>query len=151
MWVHDGTHSRSGEDTITRMRIFVSFKKPIDAIVMDRGECKALSRRIEISSVCNSSSSNITTWQQRGTAVPFPDDTQSEGRSGGCVVHFYDPGFVLLHANRGIVTNPKLPHTHQRHILVHREPTRRRQTSVELDENRLDGRPSLITSHVGCD
>jgi len=93
--------------------VAITFPKPIDAIVVNRGEHKVLSRRVEISSVRDSSSSDITARRQRGTAVPLPDDTQNEGGSGGCVVRFYDPRFVLLHANRRIITNPNFPPTWQ--------------------------------------
>ena len=77
---------------------------------MNRGEHIILSLRIEISGlVLCTGSSDGTTWRERGADVLFLDDPQCEGGSSGCVVCFYDPRFVLLHANHAIVINPDFP------------------------------------------
>ena len=86
--------------------VVVRFPKPVDTIVMNRGEHKALSRCVEISDIVYSGPLDNTTWRERGTVVLFPDEPRSKGGSGGCVVRFYDPRFVLLHTNRGVVTEP---------------------------------------------
>jgi len=100
---NDGTHGRSG-DAISII-ILISFRKPDDAISMNNGEQRVLSCCAEIPRIRDSSSSDITARRLRGTSVPFPNDPQKEGRSCGRVVCFYDPRFVLLHANRDIITN----------------------------------------------
>jgi len=115
---------------------------------MSRGERKVLSSCIEVPSVRESSSSDLATRRQWDTAVPFSDDPQSDGGSGGCVVCFYHPRFVFLHANCRIITNPDFALIWRCLVRVCREPTKRRQIGVELDEEGLDGRPPLITSHV---
>ena len=56
--------------------------------------------------VYNSRSTDITTRRRRGTIVHPLDDLQGVGGSSRCVICFYDPGFVLLHANRSVVTDP---------------------------------------------
>ena len=147
---HDGTHGRSGE-AIVSIAVLIGIIKLIDAISVIRGEHEVLSCRVEIPSIGDLSASDITARRQRGTSVPFPNDPQNEGRSCGRVVHLYDPRFVLLHANRGIMPNHDfLPiFMWVFRIPVCGEPTRRRKSGVELDENGLDGRPSLVTSHVG--
>ena len=104
-----------------------------------------LFRRVEISSIRDSISSDVTVRRQRGTAVTFPGDPQNVG-SGRFVVCFYDPRFVPLYANCGIVTDPGFhPILIQpRLIRVYREATRRRETGVESDEDRFNCNPSMI-------
>ena len=53
-----------------------------------------------------------------------------------------------MQANRDIVTNPGFRPIGVRLIRVRRKPTRRRETGVESDENRLNGRPPL--TNWGC-
>ena len=128
----------------------IDFPKPFDGSVMSREEHKVLSRRVEISGVLHLGPSDSTTWRERGVVL-FPDDSQSKGGSGGRVVRFYDPRFVLLHANSGVETEHDFPQTRQRLIQVCRETTRRRETGVESDDDRFDGHPFLVTSHVRYD
>ena len=76
---------------------------------MSYTERNLLPRRVEVSSVRDWRSSDITARWHRGTVVPFLDDPQSGGGCDHCVVRFYGPRFVLLHANRSIVTK-LVPH-----------------------------------------
>ena len=123
----------------------VNIRHLVEDLVKREVEPITLSRRVEISGIRDSSSSNTTTRRQRGTAVTFPGDPQNVG-TGGCVVRFYDPRFVPLHANCGIITDPSFhPIAIQpRLIRVCREATGRCETGVELDEDRLDCSPPLI-------
>ena len=75
---------------------------------------------------------------------------QSGRGFNGCVVCFYDPRFVLLHANRGIVTDPGLLSVGiwQRLVRVYRETTGRCETGVESDEDRFNCCPSLTTNWI---
>ena len=150
---HGGTHSRSGGVVPPRNSApeRTGFPKPCGASVVNRGEHEILSRCVEVSGARNLSPlDNATRWQ-RGTAILFLDDSQSEGGSGGCIVCFYNPRFVLLDANGGIVTDGEfLPLWHRLVVPVHRETTRSCEIGVKSDDDRLDGHPSLITSHIRC-
>jgi len=150
---HDGTHGRGGGTMTPRIvtPVVISFPEPKDAIVMNRGEHEVLSRRVEIPNVRYLVSSDLATRPQRDATIPFPDDPQSDRGSGGCVVCFYDPRFVPLHANCSIIADPVIPPSWRRLVPVCRKPTRRRETGIEEDEDGLDSRPSLITSYIGSD
>ena len=152
---HNGTHDRSGGDRYDAAALVeTSFPHPNDTFFISRGERNIFSRRVEVSRVRDSSSPDIPARRQRGTVISFPDDLQSEGGSGRCVVCLYDPRFVLLHANCSIVTDlePRRdihPITIRRRIIcVYREATRGRVAGVDVYEERLDGHPSLITGRV---
>jgi len=141
------THGRRGDvETVPS----IIFHHLIDAIIVGYEERRVLSRIVEISGVVDRGSSYFTTRKQRGTAVTFLDDSQSGGGSDRHVVCLYDPRFVLLHANCGIVTDPGYHSVGiwQRLVRVHRETTGRRETGVESDEDRFDGHPSLITNQT---
>ena len=143
----NGTHRKRGDVKTVPTVIFHHLN---DAIVVRYVERWVLPRRIEIPSVCNWSSSDITARQRRGNARPFLDDPQSGGGPDRCVVCFYDPGFVHLDANCGIVTDPG---SHpigvwHRFIRVYLEVARRRETGVESDEDRLDSHPSSIANRT---
>jgi len=104
--VYDETHGRRGDVMAQKGTVVgTSFRHAIDAIGMSYGEHPALSRRVEIPIVHDSSPSDITTWRQRGATVPFLDDPQSRGGSGRCVVRFDDPRFVFMHADCGVIAN----------------------------------------------
>jgi len=121
---------------------------------MSCGKCDELSRRVEISSVGDLSSSNFAA---RGTAIPFLDGPRSKRGSGGCVVRLYDPRLVHLDADRGVVADLEATHdfrrivTNQQPLIrVYREVTGRRETGVDVDEESLYGHPSLNTSRIRC-
>ena len=81
---------------------------------------------------------DITTWGQRGIAVPSLDDSQSGGGCDRCVLCFYNPRFVLLHTHCGIVTVTRL-------VGVYRETTRGRVSGVESEEDCLNDRQFLVS------
>ena len=89
-------------------------------------------------SFLDQASSELTTRRQRSITVPFPDDPQSRRGCDGCVVCLYDPRFVPVHTNRGIVTHPE-PGAPV--IRVYRETTIMCEVCVESDEDCLDGHP----------
>jgi len=100
---YDRTHGRRGNvETVPP----IIFHHLIDAIIVRYEERRVLPCGVEISNVAYGGPSYITARQQRGTAVTFLDDPKSGGGSDRRVVCFYDPRFVLLHANSGIVTDP---------------------------------------------
>ena len=98
-------------------------------------------RCVEVSGVRDWISLDLTTRQQRVTVVPLPDDPQSGGGYDGCVVRFYDPRFVLSHANCGIITHPA---PINRAIQVYRETAGGRVIAGEPEEDRFDGHPFVI-------
>ena len=139
------THGRRGDvKTIPS----IIFHHLINAIIMGDIERGVLPCCIEIPSVRDWESSDITARQQRSTAII--DDPESGGRSDRCVVRFDDPRLVLLHANSGIVTDPGFHPIGiwHRHVRIYRETTGRRKTGIEPDEDRFDCRPSLIANRT---
>ena len=103
----DGTHGWRGDViTIIRTPIIINTLHLAEATRIRHVERNILSRCVEISGVYNSRSTDITTRRRRGTIVHPLDDLQGVGGSSRCVICFYDPGFVLLHANRSVVTDP---------------------------------------------
>ena len=99
---HDGTHARRAE---VKLGIAVSSQHLGEVIFLSYSERRGLPRRVEISCIIDPRSSDITTRRQ-GVAISFLDDPQNGGGRSRCVVCFNDPGFILLHANCGIVTYP---------------------------------------------
>jgi len=136
---HDGTHGRRGD---IRVALVVSSQHLVDAIVMSHIERCVLARRVEISGILDRRSSDITT-RRRGIAVPFLDDPHNRGGRTRCVVCFDDPGFILLHANCGIVTHiiPTINHR------VYRESTIWSESGGDSDEDCLNGSPFKIDLH----
>ena len=98
---HDRTHGGGGE---VAKRIMVGVNQLEQAIDMSCCERVVLVQRVEISCVRDWRSSDITT-RARSIAVPFLNDLQNGGGRERCVVCFDDPGFILLHANCGIITH----------------------------------------------
>jgi len=138
----DGTNGKIG--TVVAVQTVI-FRHRFDASAVGDGKRMVFVRCVEVSSVCDRISLDITTRLQRGVAVPLPDGPQSGGGYDGCVVRFYDPRFVLSHANRGIVTHPAPVN---RAIHVYRETTGGRVVAGESEKDCFDSRPSMIVTWV---
>jgi len=132
--MNDGTHGRKRE---VRMIAAVIALHLIDTASRSYEERIHLSRRVEISNVCEWGSSDGTTRRQRGTDITSPDNPQGGGRHDRCVGRFDDPRFVLLHANCGIAADGVPPPQ----VHVRGKATRRGVINARPDEDCLDGGP----------
>lgn len=144
---YDATHGRRGDVILVTPVIFHHL---IDAVIVSYEERRVLSSRVEISGIRDMGSSDIATRQQRATTVTFLDYAQGSGGPDGCVVCLYNPRFVFLDANGGIVTDPSSRSVFiwQRIVRVYGETTGRRETGIKSDENRFDSGPSLIINRT---
>jgi len=143
----DGTHDRRGDVKTVRSGIRFS-KYLIEAIETAFGERMVLSRRIEVSSVHDGSPLDSTTRRKQDAAVSLSDNLQSGGECGRCIIYFYDPRFVLLYANGGIVTDRGPDPIPGPLVQAYRETTRRCEPGIESEEDCLASRPFVITSLV---
>ena len=136
------THGVRGEVIIITVPTII-FRYLFDAIVTSYSERLILFCRIEVSGIHDWGFLDITHRQQRSTAVPLPDNPQNGGGYDRRVVCFYDPRFVLVHANRSIVAIRGCP-MRERPTQGYGKTTIRRVAGVDSQEDCLDDRPPLI-------
>ena len=141
------THGRRGDVSTTPVVVFPYL---IDTVAMSHPERNVLSCRVKKPRARDRGPPDFTARRERGNLVSFINDPQRGGGYDGGVVGFYNPGVILLQANRNIVTDPgfRPVDVWQCPIRVHGETTIRGEAGVESDDNRLDGCVSWIISCV---